>query len=92
VRYADDGNICVRGKEPGRRVTATLTRFIEGRLKLQIISVGYIIPPTLDDPQCAVLSEYHGGRFCMLLVGFSIGGRDSRNESIDIGHDASPPV
>jgi hypothetical protein len=39
-----------------------------------------------------VLFEYHGSRFCMLPVGFPIGGRDSRNESIDIGHDASPPV
>jgi RNA-directed DNA polymerase len=36
VRYADDRNICVRGEKPGRRVTATLTRFIEGRLKLHI--------------------------------------------------------
>jgi len=36
VRYADDGNIYVGDEEPGRRVAATLTRFIEGRLKLQI--------------------------------------------------------
>jgi len=36
VRYADDCNIHVRSEKAGRRVMASLTRFIEGRLKLQI--------------------------------------------------------
>ena len=36
VRYADDSNIYVRSEKAGRRVMASLTRFIEGRLKLQI--------------------------------------------------------
>ena len=36
VRYADDCNVYVRSKKTGRRVMASLTRFIEGRLKLQI--------------------------------------------------------
>jgi RNA-directed DNA polymerase len=36
VRYADDCNIYVRSEKAGRRVMANLTRFIEGRLKLQI--------------------------------------------------------
>lgn len=36
VRYADDGNIYVRSEKAGRRVMTSLTRFIEGRLKLQI--------------------------------------------------------
>src|ERR1700746_1798516 len=36
VRYADDGNIYVRSEKAGRRVMRSLTRFIEGRLKLQI--------------------------------------------------------
>ena len=36
VRYADDCNIYVRSEKAGRRVMASLTRFIEGRLKLQI--------------------------------------------------------
>src|SRR5437899_154567 len=36
VRYADDCNIYVRSEKAGRRVIASLTRFIEGRLKLQI--------------------------------------------------------
>src|ERR1700730_2572077 len=35
-RYAEDGNIDVRSERAGRRVMASLTRFIEGRLKLQI--------------------------------------------------------
>src|SRR6266850_2613543 len=33
VRYADDCNIYVRSEKAGRRVMASLTRFIEGRLK-----------------------------------------------------------
>src|SRR5213079_773922 len=36
VRYADDCNIYVGSEKAGRRVMASLTRFIEGRLKLQI--------------------------------------------------------
>ena len=36
VRYADDCNIYVRSEKAGRRVMASLTRFIERRLKLQI--------------------------------------------------------
>jgi RNA-directed DNA polymerase len=36
VRYADDCNIHVRSEKAGQRVIASLTRFIEGRLKLQI--------------------------------------------------------
>jgi RNA-directed DNA polymerase len=36
VRYADDCNIYVRSEQAGRRVMASLTRFIEGRLKLQV--------------------------------------------------------
>ena len=36
MRYADDCNIYVRSEKAGRRVMESLTRFIEGRLKLQI--------------------------------------------------------
>ena len=36
VRYADDCNIYIRSEKAGRRVMASLTRFIERRLKLQI--------------------------------------------------------
>jgi RNA-directed DNA polymerase len=36
VRYADDCNIYVRSEKAGRRVMGSLTRFIKGRLKLQI--------------------------------------------------------
>jgi RNA-directed DNA polymerase len=36
VRYADDCNIYVRSEKAGRRVMTSLTRFIAGRLKLQI--------------------------------------------------------
>ncbi|HEX2646500.1 MAG TPA: group II intron reverse transcriptase/maturase, partial [Candidatus Dormibacteraeota bacterium] len=36
VRYADDCNVYVRSEKAGRRVMASLTHFIEGRLKLQI--------------------------------------------------------
>jgi group II intron reverse transcriptase/maturase len=36
VRYADDCNIYVRSERSGRRVMASLTRFIEGRLRLKV--------------------------------------------------------
>src|SRR3954447_1688300 len=36
VRYADDSNVYVRSEQAGLRVMANLTRFIEGRLKLQV--------------------------------------------------------
>jgi RNA-directed DNA polymerase len=35
-RYADDVNVYVRSERAGRRVMASLTRFIEGRLRLKI--------------------------------------------------------
>jgi group II intron reverse transcriptase/maturase len=37
-RYADDTNIYVRSKRAGYRVLASLTRFLEGRLKLRVNS------------------------------------------------------
>ena len=36
VRYADDGNVYVRSERAGRRVMASLTEFIEGRLRLKV--------------------------------------------------------
>jgi group II intron reverse transcriptase/maturase len=36
VRYADDCNVYVRSEQAGLRVMASLTRFIEGRLRLKI--------------------------------------------------------
>jgi len=36
VRYADDFNVYVRSERAGRRVMASLTRFIERRLRLQV--------------------------------------------------------
>src|SRR6202166_3600448 len=36
VRYADDCNIYVRSEKAGNGVMTSLTRFIEGRLKLQV--------------------------------------------------------
>jgi RNA-directed DNA polymerase len=36
VRYADDANVYVRSERAGRRVMASLTGFIEGRLRLKV--------------------------------------------------------
>ncbi|MCA1700210.1 MAG: group II intron reverse transcriptase/maturase [Actinobacteria bacterium] len=36
VRCADDANVCVRSERAGVRVMASLTRFIEGRMRLKI--------------------------------------------------------
>jgi RNA-directed DNA polymerase len=35
-RYADDANVYVRSKRAGLRVMASLTRFVEGRLRLKV--------------------------------------------------------
>jgi RNA-directed DNA polymerase len=35
-RYADDANVYVRSKRAGRRVMASLTRLLEGRLRLKV--------------------------------------------------------
>ncbi|MBI5548308.1 MAG: group II intron reverse transcriptase/maturase [Deltaproteobacteria bacterium] len=39
VRYADDCNIYVRSERSGRRVMASVSRFIEGRLRLKVNTV-----------------------------------------------------
>jgi group II intron reverse transcriptase/maturase len=36
VRYADDGNVYVRSEQAGQRVMASLTEFIERRLRLRV--------------------------------------------------------
>ena len=36
VRYADDSSVYVRSERAGQRVMVSLTRFIEGRLRLKI--------------------------------------------------------
>jgi group II intron reverse transcriptase/maturase len=36
VRYADDGKVYVRSERAGRRVMASLTEFVEGRLRLKV--------------------------------------------------------
>ena len=35
-RYADDSNVYVRSREAGERVMASVTRFLEGKLKLRV--------------------------------------------------------
>src|SRR5215471_9257255 len=53
---------------------------------------GHIVPPALDEFQCAVLLEDDGGGFGMFLVDLAIGGGDRSNKSIVIRHDVSPSV
>lgn len=46
VRYADDFNVSVRSERAGRRVMASLTRFIERRLRLQVnLDKSVVAPP-----------------------------------------------
>ena len=56
VRYADDCNIYVRSEKAGRRVMASLTRFIKGRLKLQINAEKSAVAP----PMGTVVPWLHG--------------------------------
>lgn len=45
-RYADDGNIYVRSEAAGRRVMASVTAFLEGRLRLQVNREKSAVAPT----------------------------------------------
>ena len=36
IRYADDGNVYVRSRQAGERVMASVTRFLQRRLRLQV--------------------------------------------------------
>ena len=46
VRYADDCNVYVRSERAGQRVMASLTRFIEGRLRLKVNREKSAVAPT----------------------------------------------
>lgn len=70
VRYADDCNIYVSSERAGQRVMASVTRFIEGRLRLKVNAsksavarpetrhfLGYRLHPQVDQPPEVLLSE-----------------------------------
>ena len=70
VRYADDCNIYVRSERAGQRVMASVTRFIERRLRLQVNQaksavalpetrhfLGYRLQPQADGSVEVLLSE-----------------------------------
>src|SRR5262249_34444001 len=61
---------------------------LDGHRKRRDLTFGHIISPAFYEFQCTVLFEDHSGRFGVLFVDFTIASRDSRNKSIDIGHDA----
>lgn len=48
VRYADDCNVYVGSERAGRRVMASLRRFIEGRLRLKVNEAKSAVAPTGD--------------------------------------------
>jgi group II intron reverse transcriptase/maturase len=70
VRYADDCNVYVRSERAGQRVMASLSRFIEGRLRLKVNEgksavarpetrhfLGYRLHPTREGRTAVLLSE-----------------------------------
>jgi RNA-directed DNA polymerase len=70
VRYADDCNIYVRSERAGARVMASVSRFIEGRLRLEVNQaksavarpetrhfLGYRLHPQVDGSVEVLLSE-----------------------------------
>src|SRR6516225_597956 len=61
---------------------------LDGHGKRRDLAFRHIISPAFDEFQRTVLLEDHSGRFGVLLVDFTIGSRNGRNKSIDIGHDA----
>ena len=70
VRYADDCNIYVRSQRAGERVMASVTRFLEGRMRLKVNAaksavarpetrhfLGYRLQPVSGKPPEVLLSE-----------------------------------
>ena len=50
VRYADDGRIYVRSERAGQRVMASITQYIEQRLKLRVNRQKSAVAPAVDRP------------------------------------------
>jgi retron-type reverse transcriptase len=55
VRYADDGRIYVRSRRAGERVMASITQYVEQRLKLRVNREKSVVAralrrPFLEDP------------------------------------------
>jgi RNA-directed DNA polymerase len=50
VRYADDGRIYVRSERAGQRVMASISQFIEQRLKLRVNAEKSAVAPALERP------------------------------------------
>ena len=50
VRYADDGRIYVRSERAGQRVMASITQYVEQRLKLRVNRQKSAVAPAVDRP------------------------------------------
>ena len=50
VRYADDGRIYVRSRRAGERVMASITQYVEQRLKLRVNRQKSAVAPAVDRP------------------------------------------
>ena len=50
VRYADDGRIYIRGERAGQRVLASISQFIERRLKLRVNRDKSAVAPAVERP------------------------------------------
>lgn len=92
VRYADDCNIYVRSKRAGERVMASLTRFIEKRLRLSVNAdksavaspetrhfLGFSLRPQAAGPPEVLLSERSHKRLNEKIVELT---RRSRGQSL----------
>ena len=54
VRYADDGRIYVRSERAGQRVMASITQYVEQRLKLRVNRQKSAVAPAVDRPLLGV--------------------------------------
>ena len=60
VRYADDGRIYVRSERAGQRVMASITHYIEQRLKLRVNRQKSAVAPAVDGPSWGFSSSATG--------------------------------
>ena len=54
VRYADDGRIYVQSERAGERVMASITHYIEQRLKLRVNRQKSAVAPAVERPLLGV--------------------------------------
>ncbi len=68
VRFADDGRICVRSRRAGERVMASITQYVEQRLKLRVSREKSVVDRATKRPFLGFGFRYRGGEVKVSVV------------------------